>query len=179
MVRIVTIVFFIIIISISVTVVFYAIRRVNKKHSSSSMIENPKAEERIKQETEIKMFEFFYEVDKDIADTFGISLGKYEKIDDKELFDRQNDIWSKTLLDVFMGIILVQSYGDIKPSIYIHEGKKAGCIFEKKADGTNYSYIIEYDKEWKVVRTDKKAGKVMKFIDQGNKEQSVNCNPQQ
>ena len=173
-----TIFIIILIISVSVSAVYYIIRKADKKHSSSNEPENPKDEERVKQETDIKMFEFYYEVDKDIADTFSISLGKYEKIDDKDLFDKQNDIWSKTLLDSFMGIILAQSYGDIKPSIYLQEGKKKGYILEKKSDGTNCLYVIEYDKEWKVVRTDKKTGKVMKLIKgQSDTEQSVSCNP--
>lgn len=98
-------------------------------------------------------------IDLEVADSFGISLDKYTKAEDKSLISKQNEIYYGSLLRVQGRIMNDLSRGDFKPGIYLSEDGKSGYVFQKKADGTNCSYEIVYDNEWKIIKTDKKPGK--------------------
>lgn len=103
------------------------------------------------------------EVDLDIAKSFGLSLNNFKKIDEETLLENQSDIYSWSLLMCFKKVMETQSYGDRIPTIYIDAKGECCYIFNKKADGINCVYTLKYDKEWKVVKIDKKKGSPISF----------------
>lgn len=110
-----------------------------------------------------KLTDFLKQVDLDIASSFGLSMENLRAVDEKPLYGRQDETYSKTLLDVRRIVMDGQSYGDIKPSIYLENNHNSGYIFVKKADGTNYLYTIKYHDGWSIVKQDKKQSKKMTF----------------
>lgn len=109
------------------------------------------------------------DVDKDVADSFQLSLADLKKVDEQSLIDQQqqeeqND---STLLGVLARIRRTLDYGDIIPSVYLKQDGENGYVLQKKADGTNYLYTIAYNQGWDIVKTDSAPGKKMsKVIDE-------------
>ncbi|WP_088189666.1 M56 family metallopeptidase [Desulfosporosinus sp. FKA] len=104
---------------------------------------------------------FQQDVDKDIADSFHLSLADLHKVDEMSLNDQQEDPYASTMLKVLFQAHKNLRYGSTRPCIYLKRDGKSGYIFTKNADGTNYLYTIAYNQGWAIVKTETRQGKAI------------------
>jgi F0F1-type ATP synthase delta subunit len=104
--------------------------------------------------------EFKNEVDTDIIQSFKLDLTKFDKIDHKDVM--QKDEYAN-LRKAFIRVAMEQSEGDIMPSIYL-QNKNTAYILEKKSDGSNvvHEFKLKGDK-WEATDVKKSKGKIIKF----------------
>jgi len=102
---------------------------------------------------------FNQDVEKDIADSFNLSLEDLNEVDKEPLYDQQEDPYASTMLGVLNQIRKTQGYGSINPRVYLKQDGKSGYIFAKKANGTNYLFTIAYNQGWAIVNTNTVQGK--------------------
>jgi beta-lactamase regulating signal transducer with metallopeptidase domain len=122
------------------------------------LLTNAKAME--DKDTIVQSSTFLQDVDKDIADSFHLSLADLKKVDEQPMIDRQEeDQYASTMLRAHAQVMENQGYGDIYPNIYLQQDGKNGYIFQKKADGTNYLYTIADNQGWAIVKTESVQGK--------------------
>lgn len=104
---------------------------------------------------------FNQDVEKDIADSFNLSLEDLNEVDKEPLYDQQEDPYASTMLGVLNQIRKTQGYGSINPRVYLKQDGKSGYIFAKKANGTNYLFTIAYNQGWAIVNTNTVQGKTI------------------
>jgi Antirepressor regulating drug resistance, predicted signal transduction N-terminal membrane component len=128
------------------------------------LLTNAKAME--DKDTIVQSDTFLQDVDKDIADSFHLSLVDLKKVNKEPKkssiqtsSDQQEDQYTSTMLRAHAQVMENQGYGDVYPNIYLQQDGKNGYIFQKKADGTNYLHTIAYNQGWAIVKTESVQGK--------------------
>lgn len=152
--------------SVALMIVLGAVLLTNPKTSANSPYSS--------QKTIVHSSNFMQDVEKDIADSFSLSLEDLNKVDEKPLYGQQEDPYASTMLGVLSQVRGTQGYGDIKPSVYLKQDGKNGYIFAKKADGINYLYSIAYNPNqgWAIDKTDTVQGKAIASDNTGESEKS-------
>ncbi|EGW41641.1 hypothetical protein [Desulfosporosinus sp. OT] len=144
---------------IALIIVFGSVLLTNFKTSTNSPYSS--------QETIVKSSNFKQDVAKDIANSFNLSLEDLNKVDEKQLYDQQEEPYASSLLNVLNQVREDQDYGSIAPSIYLKQDGKSGYITAKMGDGTNYLYTIAYNQGWAIVKTDSVQGKAIALNNPG------------
>ena len=124
------------------------------------------------QGTIVQSSNFKQDVDKDIADSFNLSLKDLNKVDEEPLYDQQEDQYASTMLRVLNQVRENLGYGSVNPSAYLKQDGKSGYIFSKKIDGTNYLYTIAYNQCWAIVNTNTVQGKTITLNNFGESEKT-------
>ena len=150
--------------SLALIIVLGAVLLTNAKTSANSPYPS--------QKTIVHSSNFMQDVEKDIADSFNLSLEDLNKVDEKPLYSQQEDPYASTMLGVLNQVRRTQGYGDIKPSVYLKQDGKSGYIFAKKVDGINYLYTIAYNQGWAIDKTDTIQGKAIALNNTGESEKN-------
>ncbi|ODA41627.1 Regulatory sensor-transducer, BlaR1/MecR1 family [Desulfosporosinus sp. BG] len=150
--------------SLALIIVLGAVLLTNAKTSANSPYSS--------QKTIVQSSNFMQDVEKDIADSFNLSLEDLNKVDEKPLYGQQEDPYASTMLGVLNQVRRTQGYGDIKPSVYLKQDGKSGYILAKKVDGINYLYTIAYNQGWAIDKTDTVQGKAIALNNTGESEKN-------
>lgn len=89
----------------------------------------------------------------DFEETHDLKLDGYHFVHIKDIASERSSSY-KSLFNIYVKLTEHQIIGDFTPLYYISEENKKGFVLEKKLDGMNSLYNLEYDntsQSWKVI----------------------------